>query len=169
MGWLTDYGHTMAKSLLLCGPNSNSIQIQIPIPNKYLVFGYKVLFFCRYNCWLMENMDKGLTVPKWVLINQLKTPQIPPKFFAQFVCLSPKVWNFWKKLSLGVRSSCGGCWFAKECLVECATVCVKSVVILIYRKVASSRPVYYSILNSFGQRSQYISIKFPLYKQSENP
>ena len=33
-----------------------------------------------------------------------------------------------------------------------------------YRKVASSRPVYYSILNS-----QYISIKFPLHKQSENP
>ena len=39
----------------------------------------------------------------------------------------------------------------------------------IYRKVASSRLVYYSILNSFGQRSQYISIKFPLHKQSENP
>ena len=29
--------------------------------------------------------------------------------------------------------------------------------------------VYYSILNSFGQRSQYISVKFPLHKQSENP
>ena len=39
----------------------------------------------------------------------------------------------------------------------------------IYHKVAGSRPVYYSILNSFGQRSQYISIKFPLHKQSENP
>ena len=35
-------------------------------------------------------------------------------------------------------------------------------------KVASSRPAYYSILNSFGQRSQYISIKFPLHKPSEN-
>ena len=35
--------------------------------------------------------------------------------------------------------------------------------LVIYRKVASSRPVYYSILNSFGQRSQYISIKFPLH------
>ena len=32
-----------------------------------------------------------------------------------------------------------------------------------YRKVASSTPVYYSILNSFVQRSQYISIKFPLH------
>ena len=36
-----------------------------------------------------------------------------------------------------------------------------------YHKVVSSRPVYYSILNSFGQR--YISIKFPLHKRSENP
>ena len=37
------------------------------------------------------------------------------------------------------------------------------------RKVASSRPVYYLILNSLGQRSQYISINFSLHKQSENP
>ena len=29
--------------------------------------------------------------------------------------------------------------------------------------------VYYSILNSFGQRSQYISIKFSLHKLSDNP
>ena len=38
-----------------------------------------------------------------------------------------------------------------------------------YRKVVSRRPVYYSILDSLGQKSQYISIKFPLHKQSENP
>ena len=38
-----------------------------------------------------------------------------------------------------------------------------------YRKDASSRPVYYSILEPFGQRSQYISIKFTLHKPSENP
>ena len=38
-----------------------------------------------------------------------------------------------------------------------------------YRKVPTSRPVYYSILNSLGQRSQYIIIKFPLHNQSENP
>ena len=36
-----------------------------------------------------------------------------------------------------------------------------------YPKVASSRPVYYSILDSFGQRSQYISIKFRLHKHCE--
>ena len=40
---------------------------------------------------------------------------------------------------------------------------------MIYCKVRSSRPVYYSILELFGQRSQYISIKFLLHKQSENP
>ena len=37
-----------------------------------------------------------------------------------------------------------------------------------YRKVASSRPVYYSILDPLAQRSQYISIKFLLHKQSED-
>ena len=35
----------------------------------------------------MENMDKGLTVPKWVLINRPKIPQMPkiylPKLPAQ--------------------------------------------------------------------------------------
>ena len=38
----------------------------------------------------------------------------------------------------------------------------------LYRKVASSRLVYYSILQFFGQRSHYISIKFSLHKPSEN-
>ena len=36
-----------------------------------------------------------------------------------------------------------------------------------YHKVASSRPVYYSILEPFGQRSHCTSIKFPLHKPSE--
>ena len=40
--------------------------------------------------------------------------------------------------------------------------------LLTYRRVASSRMVYYSILETFGQRSKYISIKFPLHKHSEN-
>ena len=39
----------------------------------------------------MENMDKGLTVPKWVLIVQSKIPQIPQNLSDQFVCPSPKV------------------------------------------------------------------------------
>ena len=51
------------------------IPIPIPIPNKYLECGYKGLVFCRSNDWLMKNMDKGLAVPKWGLINRPKIPQ----------------------------------------------------------------------------------------------
>ena len=42
-------------------------------------------------------MDKGLTVPKWVLIVWLKMPQMPQNLSAQFVFLSPKVLDFDKK------------------------------------------------------------------------
>ena len=41
----------------------------------------------------MKNMDKGLAVPKWVLIVWPKIPQMAPKF----TCPSPKVWDFNKK------------------------------------------------------------------------
>ena len=52
----------------------------------------------------MENMDKGLTVPKWVLINWSKIPQ---NLSAQIVCPSPQLWDFdEKKASLGVHSPC---------------------------------------------------------------
>ena len=71
----TDYGHMKAKSLILCGPNSNSNPN--PNPNKYLGFGYEGLVFCRNNGLLMENMDKGLTVPKWMLSNQQKCRKCP--------------------------------------------------------------------------------------------
>ena len=42
-------------------------------------------------------MDKGLTGPKWVLINWLKMPQMAPKISAQIVGPSPKVWDFDEK------------------------------------------------------------------------
>ena len=45
----TDYGHTIAKSPILCVPNSN----------KYFGFGYKDIIFCRNNGWLMENHGLG--------------------------------------------------------------------------------------------------------------
>ena len=45
----------------------------------------------------MENMDKGLTVPKWVLIVQPKIPQMPQNLSAQFVSPSPKVLDFNEK------------------------------------------------------------------------
>ena len=31
----------------------------------------------------MENMDKGLTAPKLVLINRVKIPQIPPNLMGR--------------------------------------------------------------------------------------
>ena len=39
-------------------------------------------------------MDKGLTVPKWVLIVWPKIPQKPQNLSAQFVFPSPKVLDF---------------------------------------------------------------------------
>ena len=76
-------------------------QIQIPIPNKCLRFGYKGLVFCRNNGWLVENVDKGLTLSKWVLINRPILPQTTQNLSTQIVCSSPFQW---KKASLGVCS-----------------------------------------------------------------
>jgi hypothetical protein len=45
----------------------------------------------------MENMNKGLTVPKLVLINRPKIPKIPQYLFAEIVFPSPKVWDFYEK------------------------------------------------------------------------
>ena len=43
--------------------------------------------------FLMENMDKGLTVPKWVLmISRMRT-----NLSSQIVFLGPKVWDFDEK------------------------------------------------------------------------
>ena len=50
------------------------------------------------------------------------------------------------------------------CLRNTSKLYILSTINTNYRKVASSRPVYYSILETFGQRSQYIGIKFPLHK-----
>ena len=45
----------------------------------------------------MENMDKGPTVSKRMLINRPKIPQMPQNLSALIVCPSPKVWDFDKK------------------------------------------------------------------------
>ena len=65
---------------------------------------------------MMENMDKGLLVPKSVLIVLPKIPQTPWNLSAQFVCPSQKVLDFnEKKASLGVRSPLfGPCSKAKQ-------------------------------------------------------
>ena len=62
-----------------------------------LDINYKGLVFCRNNGRLLENMDKGLTVPKWVLINCSKILQMPENLSAQIVRPSPKVWDFNEK------------------------------------------------------------------------
>ena len=69
---------------------------------KYLGFGCKALVFCRNDGWLLENMDKGHKLSKWVLTNRPKIPWVTQKISAQFVCLSQRVWDFWKKNSLWV-------------------------------------------------------------------
>ena len=45
----------------------------------------------------MENMIKGLTLSKWVLIVCPKIPQMPQNLSAKFVCQSPKVLDLNKK------------------------------------------------------------------------
>ena len=91
MDFYTDYGHTKAKCLILCDPNSS------PIPNKYLGCRYKGLVFCRNNGWIMKKMDKGLLLAKLVLRVWPKIPQMPQNLSAQFVCPRPKVLAFNEK------------------------------------------------------------------------
>jgi hypothetical protein len=55
----------------------------------------------------MKNMDKELTVPKWVLIVQPKIPQMPQNLSAQFVYPSPKVLDFNEKRLHWVSIVCG--------------------------------------------------------------
>jgi hypothetical protein len=74
-----------------------------------LEFRYKGLVFCKNNGRLMKSMDKGLTVPKWLLINRPKTPQIPQNLSAQ----AQKFEIAMKKASLGVRSPWVGNQFGK--------------------------------------------------------
>ena len=83
----TDYGHTKVKSLILCSPNSN--------PNPKYLFGmwiWRLSFFVE-----IMNMDRRLTVSKWVLLVWPKIPQMLQNLSAQFVCPSPKVLDFNEK------------------------------------------------------------------------
>ena len=68
----TDYGHMMTKPLILCSHKSN--------PNPKKIFGI----------WVF--LEKGLTVPKWMLINWPKISQCPKIYLPK-----PKVWDFNEK------------------------------------------------------------------------
>ena len=52
-------------------------------------------------------MDKGLTVPKWVLTVWLKIPQMTQNLSAQFVSPSPKVLDFNEKRPHWASIVCG--------------------------------------------------------------
>ena len=61
----------------------------------------------------MENMDKGLTVPKWVLTNQSKVPQIltyPKIYLSKLSAQAQKFGISIKKALSGVRSPCTEQW-----------------------------------------------------------
>ena len=53
----------------------------------------------------MENMNKGLTLPKWVLINRPKVPQMPQNLSAQAqkFGISMKKGFIGRPLSVGVQ------------------------------------------------------------------
>ena len=89
-----------------------------PNLKKFLVCGYKGLVFCRG--WSMENMDKWLTVQKWVLINQLKIYNKCPKMCLPNLSAQAQYLRFrWKKASLGVRSPwTTPCIFTHSCLAN---------------------------------------------------
>ena len=78
----------------------SQIQIQIPIPNKYLLFGYKGLVFCRINGWLMGKHGQGTHITKIRANKSAKKPTNAPKLFGP-ICLSmPKSLGFSKKKAI---------------------------------------------------------------------
>ena len=66
-------------------------QTQIPIPIKYLGFGYKGLVFCRNDGGLMEKTDIGNHSTKMGVDQLDKDTPNAPKF------IYPKVWDFDEK------------------------------------------------------------------------
>ena len=60
--------------------------------------GLKTKVFCRKQS-NTQNQGQGTHSAKMGAVAQLKIPQMPPKFSAQFFCPSPKVKNFQKKIS----------------------------------------------------------------------
>ena len=93
----------------------------------------------------MENIEKELSVPKWLLINRPKIPQMPKNLSAQFVCTSPKVWNFNEK-GLHWAAVVRSCYYQKRRNKTQTWRVVK--------------PRLYTI-NAFNEREKHISIRTP--------
>ena len=51
----------------------------------------------------MENIDKGLTIPKWVLKNWPKIPQMPQKSFFQALKLRDEKRLHWASVVRGLE------------------------------------------------------------------
>ena len=45
----------------------------------------------------MEIMDKGLTAPKWLLINQSEIPKMPKFYLLNLSAQAQKIWVLMKK------------------------------------------------------------------------
>ena len=75
----------------------STVDLVFLIGNKYLRCRFKGLVFCRNNGWIMENMDKGLTVLKWVLIVWPKIPKMTQNLSTQLVWPNPKFPDFNEK------------------------------------------------------------------------
>ena len=111
----------------------------------------------------MENKDKEIRVPKWVLINRPKIPQMPQNLSAQIVCPSPKVWDFDEKRLhwMGVRS---------PCIQSFLQACVKRwTKMLLYIK---NFPLFNKLFRTFkairpqghkGSFNNYVEIDLPLF------
>ena len=71
----------------------------------------------------MENLDKGCTVSKLGLIVRPKIPKRPQNLSAQFVCPSPKVWDFNEKRLHWASEVCG-MYYVPTCLMYLASTYV---------------------------------------------
>ena len=81
----------MAESLILCDPNSN--------PNLNIWdLNIKAEFFVEIIVDQLKTWTHTMkAVPKWLLINRPKTPEMPQNLHAQIACPSPKLWDFDEK------------------------------------------------------------------------
>ena len=92
-GHRCNYGHTEAKSLILCGPK---------IPNIYLGCGCTELVYYRNSGSIMEN--KGVST-KMGADNLAESTPNAPKSVSPICLPKPRSSEFqWKKASLGVPS-----------------------------------------------------------------
>ena len=125
------------------------------------------------HCWDVNLNDQKTSHFYWCISGKLETCRIPNfknsffilelyKFLAYLECISRNGLSFghsdWYQSSVLNKYTQSRLTLNWQILAKWDK----------YLKVLSSRPIYCSILNSLCQRSQYVSIKLPLHKQSEN-